>query len=244
LSLLDEMPVGRKTIKTWVVPEQKRLDAYKWIEAQKTQSFIICPLIEESEAETMLEVKAAKAEFDYLSKEVFSKLKLGLIHGRLKPKEKDNVLNSFKDKKLDILVATPVVEVGIDIPSATIMIIEAAERFGLAQLHQLRGRVGRGEAQSYCLLFTTDSNSIARLKYLETINNGLQLAETDLRFRGPGQRYGTAQHGKWDLKIASFDNLELVEKTNQLAQKVLSNPHQFPLLLALLQQSKIHVASN
>lgn len=244
MSVLSEMPVGRKPVKTWVIPPEKRLAAYKWIENQKTQTFIICPLIEQSESETLLEVKAAKKEFDYLSKEIFPDLKVGLIHGRLKSKEKESVLSSFRNKKLDILVATPVVEVGIDIPAATIMVIEAAERFGLAQLHQLRGRVGRGEEQSFCLLFTQDSPAQNRLKYLESVNDGLKLAEIDLSFRGPGERFGLAQHGKWDLKIASFDNLELVEKSNQLAQKVLANPRQFPLLFDMIKQSKINVVPN
>lgn len=204
LSLLEEMPVGRLPVKTWVVPEAKRQAAYDWIRKQQTQTFIICPFIEESE--TLQTVKSAKKEFENLSKNIFEDLKLGLIHGKLKPKEKDAILEKFKNKKLDILVATPVVEVGIDVPNATIMVIESADRFGLAQLHQLRGRVGRSDKQSYCLLFA--DNGLERLKYLEKINNGLQLAEIDLKFRGPGERFGLAQHGKWGLKIARPEDLE------------------------------------
>lgn len=242
MSLLDEMPVGRRKVKTWVVPKEKRLGAYDWIKSQHAQTFIICPLIEESE--TLQSVKSAKAEHERLQNEVFTDLKLGLIHGRLESKEKNAVITNFRNKKLDILVATPVVEVGIDIPTATIMLIEAADRFGLAQLHQLRGRVGRSNAQSYCLLFSETETATSRLKYLETLNDGLQLAEVDLKFRGPGQRFGTAQHGKWDLKIADFSDLALVEKSNELAKKVLANPDQFPLLISMLSQSKINVAPN
>lgn len=244
LSVIDELPADRLPIKTWVVPKEKRQAAYDWIQNQHTQTFIICPLIEESEAESLLEVKAAKKEFEHLQKDIFPKLKLGLLHGRMKPKEKDEVLARFRDQKLDMLVATPVVEVGIDIPSATIMVIEAADHFGLAQLHQLRGRVGRGDKQSYCLLFSDNTEGTARLKYLEKLTSGLELAEVDLRFRGPGQRFGTAQHGRWDLKIADFSNLELVEKSNAWAQKILDHPEQFPLLHKLISESKINVAPN
>ncbi len=233
VSVLTDMPIGRVPIKTWVVPDHKRQDAYQWL--KKYQAFIICPLIDESE--TLLTVKSAKAEFTRLQTEVFPDLKLGLIHGRMKPTEKDTVLADFKTQKINILVATPVVEVGIDIPTATVMVIEEANRFGLAQLHQLRGRVGRGDAQSYCLLFAPAG--FDRLKHLETIGNGLQLAEIDLKFRGPGERFGTSQHGRWELKIADFSNLELVERSNILAQQILANPSQFPLLHQLLRQSKI-----
>lgn len=244
LSVLDELPKDRIPIKTWVVPKEKRDGAYDWIRKQKTQAFIVCPLIEESEAETLQDVKAAKVEYDHLSKDVFPNLKLGLLHGRMKSSEKEATLNKFRQGKTDILVATPVVEVGIDIPQATIMLIEAADRFGLAQLHQLRGRVGRGDKQSFCLLFTQNDQGISRLKYLESLNSGLELAEADLKFRGPGQRFGTAQHGKWDLKIADFSNLELVEKSNVLAQKILSQPDKFPLLHKLISASKIKVVQN
>ncbi len=206
LSVLTELPKNRLPIKTWVVPEHKREAAYQWIEKQKTQTFVICPFIEESE--TLQTVKAAKTEFENIKK-IFKNLRVGLVHGKLK--NKDKVLNDFRNQKLDILVATPIVEVGIDIPQATIMVIEGADRFGLAQLHQLRGRVGRGDQQSYCLLF---GENISRLKLLEKINNGMQLAEADLRFRGPGHRFGTAQHGRWDLKIADFSDLGLVEQVN------------------------------
>ena len=235
LSLLDEMPLGRKTVKTWLVPKEKREDAYKWISKHiidsKGQVFIICPFIEESE--TMTTVKAAVKEFERLKKEIFPNLKLELLHGKLKSKEKNIVLNKFKKGQANILVATPVVEVGIDIPNATIMIIEAADRFGLSQLHQLRGRVGRSDRQSYCLLFTESQNqrTIQRLKSMEKIYIGAQLAELDLKLRGPGEIYGTAQHGIPELKIASFSDFSLIEKTRKEAESIFPHLSDYPLLL-------------
>jgi len=235
LSFLDEMPKGRKFIKTWLVPPQKRDRAYDWIKKQivenKTQAFIICPFIEESE--TLQTVKAATKEYEKLKKEVFPDLKLSLLHGKLKAKEKESILENFRRGKTDILVSTPVVEVGIDIPNATIMMIEGSERFGLSQLHQLRGRVGRGNKQSYCLLFTESKNdkTIERLRALETIHVGAQLAELDLKLRGPGELYGTAQHGIPELKIASFSDFSLVETIKKEAVKVFPNLKNYPLLL-------------
>lgn len=243
LSLIDEMPPGRQTVKTWVVPPHKRAAAYDWIRKQikgtPNQAFIICPLIEESRLETLQSVKAATTEFERLQKEVFPDLKLGLLHGRLKSSQKNEVLEKFKKEKLDILVSTPVVEVGIDIPTATIMMIEGAERFGLAQLHQLRGRVGRGTQQSYCLLFTEfrGEKIIKRLKALERTNIGMKLAELDLEMRGPGEIYGTAQHGFFDLKVASFTDLPLIERTRKAASQLTAHDPQlksYPLLQAKL----------
>ena len=241
LSIIDELPKGRIPVKTHVVPSKKRKDAYGFIQKQVDagdQVYIITPLIEISE--TLLTVKAAKDEFETLQK-VFPKLKLGLLHGRLKPKEKDQVLNDFKDKKLDILVSTSVVEVGVDIPNATIMVIEGAERFGLAQLHQLRGRVGRGSKQSYCLLFPTseESSIVSRLKNLERISDGLKLSEIDLKIRGSGEIFGKRQSGRFDLKIASFSDLELIEKTRTAAQKLLSEDP----VLANYPQLKVKLSS-
>lgn len=232
VSVISEMPKDRLPVKTWVVPNHKRADSYQWVRKQKTQTFIICPLIEESE--NLASVKAATTEFENIKK-VFSDFRVGLVHGRIKNKEK--IIKEFKDKKLDILVATPVVEVGIDIPNASIIIIEAAERFGLAQLHQLRGRVGRGNKQSYCLLFSEGNAS--RLYFMEKLNNGLELAEADLKFRGPGQRFGTVQHGKWDLKIADFSDLKLVEQSNELSSFILKDLSKFPVLREIIGTSRI-----
>jgi ATP-dependent DNA helicase RecG len=241
LSILDEMPHGRKQIKTWLVPPEKRISAYSWIEKQirdtKSQAFIVCPFIEESE--TMQTVKAAGKEFENLQKNVFkippeggTSLKLGLLHGRMKGKEKEEILEKFRTGIIDILVATPVVEVGIDIPNATIIMIEASERFGLAQLHQLRGRVGRGDKQSYCLLFTESLNpqTQERLKAMEKHNFGAELAELDLRLRGPGEIYGTMQHGLKMLKIASFSDFDLIRKVRDEAEKIFPKLNSYPKL--------------
>lgn len=237
LSVLDEMPKGRTQIKTWVVPKEKRESAYKWIEKEvkgkPNQAFIVCPFIEESESSET--AKAAKKEFEYLKTNIFPDLRLGLLHGKLKSKEKETILQQFKNGELDILVSTPVVEVGIDIPTATIMMVEGAERFGLAQLHQLRGRVGRGSEQSYCLLFTESGNEniIKRLKILETEQIGSRIAEADLKNRGEGEVFGTKQHGKANLKIASLTDREMIEKSSFWAQYLIKqseNLDKFPEL--------------
>lgn len=242
VSILDEMPKGRKVIKTWLVPKQKRDGAYIWIDQQVQQGdqvFIVCPFIEESE--NMTTVKAAAVEFARLQKTVFPHLRLALLHGKMKGKEKDQVLEDFRNKKYDILVATPVVEVGIDIPNATVIVIEAADRFGLSQLHQLRGRVGRGDKQSYCLLFT-DSGSpqtVQRLKAMETMHNGAALAELDLQMRGAGELYGTLQHGRRWLKIASFSDMTLIEKAKQEANILFPEIKNYPLLLGKIEEVNI-----
>ncbi len=240
VSYLSDMPMGRKIIKTWLVPTEKRQGAYDWIRKQitdtKSQAFIICPFIEESE--NMTTVKAATKEYERLSQQVFKKqagqaqIRLGLLHGRMKAKEKDKILTEFRQKKFAILVATPVVEVGIDIPNATIIMIEAAERFGLAQLHQLRGRVGRSDKQSYCLLFTESDNQATktRLKSLEQSHSGAELAELDLKLRGPGDMYGTVQHGLPRLKVATFSDFALIEKARKEASHVFSRLSEYPSL--------------
>ncbi|MEK7551576.1 MAG: ATP-dependent DNA helicase RecG [Patescibacteria group bacterium] len=234
LSILDEMPKGRIQIKTWVVPMQKRISAYEWIEKkvreEKDQVFIVCPFIEESES--MVTVKAATKEYEKLKMEVFPKLRLGLLHGKMKANQKEEVLTEFRKGKIDILVSTPVVEVGIDIPNATIMMIEEAERFGLAQLHQLRGRVGRGSKESFCLLFTQNKNPLTskRLKSMETIFSGAALSELDLKLRGPGQIYGTSQHGAIQLKVANFSDFDLIDKAKKEAEKIFLEIYKYPKL--------------
>ena len=234
LSVLTDLPSGRIPVKTWVVPELKRFAAYDWIKSQKTQAFIVCPFIDESE--TLKSVKAASVEFTKLA-QIFSGSKLGLLHGKLKAKEKEGVVNKFRAGELDILVSPPVVEVGIDIPAATIMLIEAAERFGLAQLHQLRGRVGRSDQQSYCLLFS--NSDTARLKAMETHHSGLELSEIDLKLRGPGDIYGTSQHGLPQFKVASYQDFDLINEVKSEAAKILPDLSKYPLLRSLLRESKI-----
>ncbi|KKU57830.1 MAG: ATP-dependent DNA helicase RecG [Candidatus Amesbacteria bacterium GW2011_GWA2_47_11b] len=233
LSILDSVP-GRIPIKTWVVPEEKRTAAYEWIKKQNTQVFIVCPFIEESE--TLTSVKSAKVEFERL-KDIFSELKLGLLHGKLKAKDKEQVIAKFRAGEYHMLVATPVVEVGIDIPSATIMVIEGAERFGLAQLHQLRGRVGRSDVQSYCLLFSDIPSP--RLKSLETHHSGAELAEIDLKLRGAGDIYGTSQHGIPNFKVAKYADFSLIPTALAAAVKLLPDLDKLPLLKDLVETDKI-----
>lgn len=240
MSVIDEMPKGRQLVKTFLVPEKKRADSYKFISKKITdgdQVYIITPLIEASE--TLVSVKAAKVEFEKLKK-IFPKFNLDLLHGRMKGTDKERAAQDFRLGKTQILVSTSVVEVGMDNPNATVIIIEGAERFGLAQLHQLRGRVGRGTRQSYCLLYTSNysGDDTRRLKYLETTFDGLKLAELDLKIRGSGQIFGTLQSGRFEFKIASFSNLTLVAKTRHKADALLKGDptlDKYPLLRAKLQ---------
>jgi len=244
LSTLEELPAGRRPIKTWLVPPQKRERAYRWIEEQikknRIQVFVICPLIEESEKETMKQVRAASAEFQNI-KRIFPKRSIGLLHGKQKSEEKSKTLKAFKAGKIDILVATPVVEVGIDVPNAAIMIIETAERFGLAQLHQLRGRIGRGKKESYCLLFTEKESKRAsiRLSALQKTLSGFELAEMDLKLRGPGEILGTRQHGFPELKIASWQDEQLIKKAKKTAGEAIENPKKFSRLLKKLKAADV-----
>jgi ATP-dependent DNA helicase RecG len=213
LSVIDQLPPGRQVVKTkWLKPSQ-RDSAYAFLRrqvAEGRQAFIICPLIEESEA---IEAKAAVAEYQRLSEEVFPDLRLGLLHGRMSVAEKDEVMHGFRSGELDILVSTPVVEVGIDVPNATVMLVESADRFGLSQLHQFRGRVGRGQEQSYCMLLSQNPSEIGRerLDLIGKIQDGFQLAEEDLRLRGPGEFFGTRQSGLPDLRMAKLSDVALLE---------------------------------
>ncbi len=243
LSLLDELPKGRKKIVSKIVPAAERLQVFEFIreEAKESrQTFVICPLIEESEK---LQVKAATKEYEKLSQKIFPDLKVGLLHGRMKPKEKEKIMKNFKSKKLDILVSTSVVEVGIDVPNATIMVIEGADRFGLAQLHQLRGRVGRSVFQSYCFLFTDSFSrkTHQRLKALIEAEDGFKLSEKDLEIRGPGDLSGRRQWGLPDLAMASLSDLALIEATKKEAVAVLEKDIQLkkhPLLKERIEKFK------
>jgi ATP-dependent DNA helicase RecG len=234
MSVLSTMPSGRKPIRTYVVTQSKRKDAYEWIKKEikkdKVQVFIICPLVEESESETLSSVKAATTEFELLKGE-FKEYALGLLHGKMKPIEKNSILDDFRDKKIDILVSTSVVEVGIDIPNATIMIIEGAERFGLSQLHQLRGRVGRGGMQSHCLLFSSNNTPAPRLNFFAKTLDGMKLAEYDLAERGPGNIFGIEQHGFMEMRFASFSDSILIQKTQKAVEEFLKNSSQADMSL-------------
>lgn len=227
LSFLNEMPPGRHPVKTWLIPEEKRSNAYNWIKKQikdkKAQVFIVYPLIDKSKHETMKDIKAATAEYENLKKAVFANLRVALVHGRLKAKKRDQIIKNFAQGKINILVATSVIEVGLDIPGATIMVIEGANRFGLAQLHQLRGRIGRNKRQAYCLLFAPGNinpKSYRRLKILEKTNLGIRLAKLDLEERGPGEIFGTTQHGFPEFKLAKLTDYRLIEKTRAWARQL------------------------
>jgi ATP-dependent DNA helicase RecG len=213
LSVIDELPPGRQVVKTkWLKPGQ-RDSAYVFLRkqvAEEHQAFILCPLIEESET---IAAQAAVVEYERLSREVFPDLRLGLLHGRLSAVEKDQVMADFRAGYLDILVSTPVIEVGIDIPNATVMLIESADRFGLSQLHQFRGRVGRGKEQSFCMLLAENPSEIGRerLDIIENTQDGFKLAEADLKMRGPGEFFGTRQSGLPDLRMAKISDVALLE---------------------------------
>ena len=223
LSVIDEMPAGRIPINTYVLRPQERERAFTLLRGQikgGKQAFIIYPLIEESDK---IEARAAVDDYETLSKEVFPDLKLGLLHGRMRPQEKDETMFKFRDRRYNILVSTTVIEVGVDVPNATVMLIEGADRFGLAQLHQLRGRVGRGSDQSYCLLIPTheDAAENERLRAMSESNDGFVLAEKDLQQRGPGEFLGTRQSGySSGLRMASITDVKLIEKARLQAQKL------------------------
>ncbi len=222
LSILDEMPPGRTPIMTkWLEPKERER-AYSFIRKQVgegRQAFVICPLIEESET---IDARAAVEEYERLRTQVYPDLRVGLIHGKLRPAEKDAVMEDFRKAQIDVLVATSVVEVGIDVPNATVMLIEGADRFGLAQLHQFRGRIGRGAHQSYCMLLADKSGSTSddRLKVIESTQDGFKLAEADLLLRGPGEFFGTRQSGLPDLKVAQLTDVKLLEQARQVAQEI------------------------
>ena len=239
LSIIAQMPKGRKKIITKVIVPAQRQKAYQDIAEQIEQGrqvFVICPRIERTEKSPKdIEIKTVKEEYEKLSKEVFPKLRVEMLHGKMPGKEKEQVMRQFKFGKIDLLVSTSVVEVGVDIPNASVMMIEGADHFGLAQLHQFRGRVGRGEHQSYCFLFAESNSFIARkrLKALEKSNSGFELAERDLQIRGPGDFAGTKQWGLPDFAMKNLTNLELVEKARESAKAILEKDltlKNYPLL--------------
>jgi ATP-dependent DNA helicase RecG len=267
VSLIDELPSGRKKVITKVVPPEKREAAYGFIRKQVKegrQVFVICPRIEianihESDSRIFSskqireirgksvqireEIKSVKEEHEKLSKKIFPDLRVAMLHGKLTSKEKEKIMKDFREGKSDILVATSVVEVGVDVPNATIMMIEGSERFGLAQLYQFRGRVGRGEHQSYCLLFTDSSAKTTqqRLKALLTAKNGFELAEYDLKIRGPGEFLGEEQTGFPDLTMRALQDPALVKSSREAALAIARRDQElkaYPLLRERLAEFK------
>ncbi len=247
LSVIDELPAGRQTIKTYVVPPHKRQGAYGFIREhvqQGEQCFVLCPLIEPSDT---LGVRSVTAEYERLTTEIFPDLRVAMLHGKMKSEEKRDLMERMRQQQIDVLVATSVIEVGVDIPHATIMMIEGAERFGLAQLHQFRGRVGRSNKQSFCLLFTDSGSATAqegastqhsvltqesattqhtlenkRLKAMTTTNDGFALAELDLKLRGAGELYGVAQTGFSSAALIAYQYPHLVERARTAAQQIIT----------------------
>jgi len=225
VSVLDEMPSGRKPIKTrWVAPAQ-RDSAYDFVRTEMEagrQAFIVFPLVEGSAS---VQARAATEEHERLSRDVFTKHSLGLLHGRMKTAEKENVMQRFSSGELDALVSTSVIEVGIDVPNATVMMIDGADRFGLAQLHQFRGRVGRGADQSYCLLLSdsTGPDAAERMRIIESVSDGFELAEQDLRLRGPGDFLGTRQSGLPELRVASITDTTTASRARRVAVSILQD---------------------
>ena len=242
LSVINELPMGRKKTRTEVVPPEHRPEKYKFVLDKINngeQVFVICPLIDPSDK---LGVKAAKDEFEKLDKKIFPEIPIGLMHGKLKARDKERVMQDFLDKKTMIMVSTAVIEVGIDVPNATVIMIESAERFGLAQLHQLRGRVGRSEKQSYCFLFT-ESDAAETMKRLQAVvksNDGFALAEADLEFRGPGEVYGIKQSGYRDeLKVAKLTDYIIIKKSKTAADEIIkidAELNKFPLIKSRLKK--------
>ena len=243
LTIIDELPAGRKKIKTTLLRASQRKKAHDLIryEVEKGhQAYIVFPLIDESET---ISAKAATTEAENLQNGEFSDLKIGLLHGKMKPDEKDEVMRAFKNKEYDVLVSTTVVEVGVDVANATVMVIENAERFGLSQLHQLRGRVGRSDLQSYCILISSTQNdeTINRLKIMEQTNNGFIIAEKDLAIRGPGEFLGVRQSGLPDFSIAdiSKDTTILEQARNDAFELVMTKGlENFPKLQKELNEKK------
>lgn len=235
VSILNQLPKGRRPIITKVVSPLVRHTVYEKIDAEikaGRQAYVVCPLVSDSESS---ELKSVEAEHDRLNKSIFKHRRVGLLHGQLKAEEKDAVMQRFKNHELDLLICTTVIEVGVDVPNATVMLIEGAERFGLAQLHQLRGRVGRGSEQSYCYVVPSSAASVSqRLRELEKSQDGFYLAEVDLQLRGPGEIYGHRQSGDLDLSFATLGDMRLVKRVRPAAEWLAQNPAD------LLQYTQLH----
>lgn len=229
ITIIDSKPAGRQDIDTFCVNDGLRSRAYGFVRKQLEagrQAYVVCPLVEESES---LEAVASVQFAEKLREQVFPDYSVGLLHGKMKPKEKDDVMLRFKNGEINLLVATTVIEVGVDVPNANIMVIENAERFGLSQLHQLRGRVGRGNYKSYCILITNSESDTAkqRMQTMTSTNDGFKISQKDLELRGCGEFFGTRQHGLPELKIANlFTDIDILKEAQEECEKLLeSNPH-------------------
>lgn len=225
ISIIDELPPGRQPIETIAVEKKKRDKVYNSLVRREVdkgrQVYIVCPLVEESES---LDITSATETAEEIKRDFFPDLRVGLLHGKMKPSEKDAIMTAFKNHELDILVSTTVIEVGVNVPNSTLMIIENAERFGLAQLHQLRGRVGRGKHQSYCVLIYGSNSEVCRkrMSIMEETNDGFKISEKDLEIRGPGEFFGTMQHGVPELKVANlFKHMKILKTVQQEARIII-----------------------
>lgn len=234
ISIIDELPPGRQPIETIAIEHKRRKEAYENLvrdEVEKgRQVYVVCPLVEESEK---IEATAASELVEELKREFFSDLRVGLLHGKMRPSEKDAVMDDFKNKKLDILVSTTVIEVGVNVPNATLMIIENAERFGLAQLHQLRGRVGRGKHKSYCILIYNSKTEVCkeRMAIMEETTDGFKISQKDLEIRGPGEFFGTRQHGLPELRVANiFKHIKILKQAQLEARYIIGQDSKLQLI--------------
>ncbi len=255
LSVIDELPAGRIPVKTWVTAETKRADAYSWIATQLTtaktahqplQVLIVCPFIDPAQTEALANVAAVNDKVAEVKAALGKVARVGALHGRQTKKEQQSITEQLYSQQLDVLVTTPIVEVGVDLPAASIIVIEGAERFGLASLHQLRGRVGRAGQQGYCLLFRTTTDQEThdnRLEKFANISNGQQLAELDLEHRGAGDLFGTQQHGFDDLKFATWTNADLIFQTRTLFEK-LKQKNKLETIWKFAQSNNEKIAAN
>jgi ATP-dependent DNA helicase RecG len=258
--LIKELPKGRKKVITEIIPPEKRKNVYDFVKKQirkGRQVFVICPRIEASNRNQELldkrrvswaEVKAVKKEYEKLTKKIFPEFKVVILHGKMKNEEKEKIMKEFKEGKINILVSTSVIEVGIDVPNATVMLIEGADKFGLAQLHQFRGRVGRSEKQSFCFLFTDfpSQRTNQRLRALIKCENGFELAEKDLEIRGPGDFIGQRQWGIPDIAMDALKDISQVERARKEAKEILEKDPElkrYPLLKEKLAEfgQKVHL---
>ena len=229
VSAIKKLPPGRKPVKTMVQNIRARQKVYEFVREEilaGRQAYVVCPLIERSESEQLADIDPAEEVFETLSTGIFKNIPCALLHGKMKPRDKDEIMEKFRNGETKLLVSTTVIEVGVDVPNASVMVVEHADRFGLAQLHQLRGRVGRGAAKSFCILISDSkaANARSRLETMENTNDGFKLAEDDLKLRGPGQFFGEAQHGLPDLKIANvFRDLDLLIEARDAAEKFITD---------------------